>query len=148
MAPADIRPRRIFQPVAQTLIKAPTPQDMRLPWSRDSKYGVRVGPHTVCAKSWFMHQALQDERPLLPRRRRCLVSAEIACTQAAGLSGQETADVPGVDLAHAVVAREDVHRLTGIGEGRSVAPALSAGSWPFLSSLPGASSACTVRAVG
>jgi hypothetical protein len=49
------------------------------------------------------------------------VSAEIACTEAAGLSGQETADVPGVDLAHADVAREDLHRPTGIGNGRSVA---------------------------
>jgi len=56
--------------------------------------------------------------------------------------------VPGVDLAHPVMVREDVHRPAGIGEGRSVARHCQQGHGLFYHPCRAHPPHAQVRAVG
>ena len=66
--PADSRTGCMFQPVAQTSIKALRPEDLGLLGCRSPKYGARVDLRAVYATGWFMHRRAEGERPLAAYR--------------------------------------------------------------------------------
>jgi hypothetical protein len=53
--PLQTVPTRMFQPVAQTLAKAPVTEDLGLLSGKCPRYRGRVGSHAVCATGWFIH---------------------------------------------------------------------------------------------
>jgi hypothetical protein len=76
----------IFQPVAQTPIKAPASQDLGLLGCGTSKYGGRVDPRAIYATGWFIHRHPWGECPHLPLREL------IDCAEER-LTGDELVDV-------------------------------------------------------